>query len=139
MKNEDKTFIYTKVTKCKHKLIKRKLQIQFDENNNTRKIEWNNESGNSLLIFFQTIRIISRYKLSYVSIRHSEGPLLHTTRMFWSSPLEVKELDSVGKDEEEEEDPTDMSKHHGDKEVMLVAQVVLEELIHRHFLASGKL
>ena len=46
------------------------------------------------------------------------------------SPLEVKELDPIGKDEEEEQDPADMSENYRYKEVMIIAQTVLDEFIH---------
>ncbi|KAK2994422.1 hypothetical protein RJ640_009649 [Escallonia rubra] len=49
------------------------------------------------------------------------------------SPLEVEELDAIGKDEEEEEHPTDMGEDHRYKEVMIITKVFLKEQIHPHF------
>ena len=53
------------------------------------------------------------------------------------SPLEVKELDAIGKHEEEEEDPTHMSKDYRYKEVMIKTQIFLDEFIHWHWTASS--
>ncbi|KAK3015865.1 hypothetical protein RJ639_006553 [Escallonia herrerae] len=41
------------------------------------------------------------------------------------SPLEVEELDAIGKYEEEEEHPTDMSKDHRYKEVIVITQTTV--------------
>lgn len=41
-----------------------------------------------------------------------------------SSPLEVEELDAVGEDEEEEENPTNMGKHDRYEEIMIITQVL---------------
>ncbi|KAK3026190.1 hypothetical protein RJ639_040153 [Escallonia herrerae] len=48
------------------------------------------------------------------------------------SPLEVEELDAIGKDEEEEEHPTDMGKDHRNKKVIVITQVFFKEQIHPH-------
>ncbi|KAK2994425.1 hypothetical protein RJ640_009652 [Escallonia rubra] len=48
------------------------------------------------------------------------------------SPLEVEELDAIGKDEEEEEHPTNMSNYYWYKEVMVITQVLFNEHVHWH-------
>lgn len=51
----------------------------------------------------------------------SETEKENYTKRVVLSPLEVKELDAVGKDEEEEENPTNMSNSNSTKEVIFIA------------------
>ncbi|KAK3008098.1 hypothetical protein RJ639_013645 [Escallonia herrerae] len=48
------------------------------------------------------------------------------------APLKT-ELDAIGKDEEEEEHPTNMSNYYWYKEVVVITQVLFKEHIHWHF------
>ena len=58
-------------------------------------------------------------------IPKSYFPHIHNLNAFTIGKHEVKELDAIGKHEEEEEDPTQMSKDHRHTEVMIKPEVFL--------------
>jgi len=52
--------------------------------------------------------------------------------------LEVKELDAISKDKEEEKDPSNMGNDYRDKEIMVITPKFLKECIYRLFCSKRK-
>lgn len=53
------------------------------------------------------------------------------------SPLEIKELDAIGKDKAEQKSPGNMSSCNYTKEVIIKPQVIFEIILHCHVCSAG--